>query len=240
MIKIHIDRGLTFGECEKLCHEPKKLSTNASKFQIWKHQRDELLIRLIYETFGRIGELLSVEISDIDFEQSAISIKHPKSKAVFKVIDGKRIHTDTISQPRWVFISDYTKNFIIQFLSGRKKGYLITNSSRKKLSSREAERIVDYYARSLGIQQIIGTTKNGREIRLVTCKALREAGERHTDVSGGDRDATARVAGHTVRTKESHYKKGNFEEDRAIVRNHHPLMKENKNDLVKRNSKSMI
>ena len=222
-------RGLTASECCQLCQAPRKLPMNASKFQIWKHQRDELLVRLIYESFTRINELLNVDVSDIDFEQYAIIIKHPKSKAVFKVIDGKRKHIDTISKPRWVFFSDYTRDFIIRYLKGSKKGPLITNSRGKRLSTREAERIVDYYAGSVGIQKIIGKTKNGREIRLVTCKALREAGERHTDVSGADRDATARIAGHTVATKEKHYKLGNFEEDRAIIRAHHPLMNEKKN-----------
>ncbi len=227
MINTVLGRGLTIDECIALCNEPRKLPINASKFQIWKHQRDELLIRLIYETFTRISELLNVDVSDIDFEQHAIKIRHPKSKAVFKVINGKRKHIDTISQPRWVFFSDYTRDYIIRYLKGRKKGALIINSRGKKLSTREAERIVDNYARMVGIQKIIGKTKNGREIRLVTCKALREAGERHTDVGGADRDATARIAGHTVRTKEKYYKKGNFEEDREIVRNHHPLMKKN-------------
>lgn len=223
-------RGLTTDECVSLCIEPRKLAINASKFQLWKHERDELLIRLIYETFTRINELLHVDVSDVDFEQHAIIIKRPKSKAVFKVIDGKRKHIDTISKNRWVFFSDYTRDFIIRYLKGRKKGPLITNSRGKRLSTREAERIVDYYAGSVGIQKIIGKTKNSRDIRLVTCKALREAGERHTDINGGDRDATSRVAGHTVRTKEKHYKKGNFEEDRAIIRAHHPLMNGKKNE----------
>ncbi|MCK5562084.1 MAG: tyrosine-type recombinase/integrase, partial [Thermoplasmata archaeon] len=215
-----------------LCKAPRKLPMNASKFQIWKYQRDELLIRLIYETFARISELLKVDISDVDIEQHAIHIKHPKSKAVFRVVDGKRKHIDSISRPRWAFFSNYTRDFIIRFLDGRKKGPLIINSSGKRLSSRGAERIVDHYARSIDIQKIIGYSKNGREIRLVTCKALRESGERHTDINGGDRDATARVAGHTVATKEKHYKLGNFEEDRAIVRNHHPSMKMKNNTSI--------
>jgi integrase len=225
-------RGLTVDECLALCKAPRKLPMNASKFQIWKHQRDELLIRLIYETFARISELLKVDISDVDLEQHAIHIKHPKSKAVFRVVDGKRKHIDSISQPRWVFFSDYTRDFIIRYLDRRKKGSLIINNRGKRLSSRGAERIVDHYARSIYIQKIIGYSKNGREIRIITCKALRESGERHTDINGGDRDATARIAGHTVATKEKHYKLGNFEEDRAIVRNHHPSMKMKNNTSI--------
>jgi len=219
-------RGLMREECLKLCEAPTKISQNATRFQLWKSLRDELLLRLLYECWGRINEILEIKIQDIDFEHLAIRITCPKGKAIFKIIDGKRVHIDTLYPQRWTFFSNYTKTLIIRYLEGRKKGFVITNSRGKKLSKREAERIVDHYARVTGIQKKIGETVNGRDIRLVTCKALREAGERHTDEDGGDRDATARVAGHTVRTKETYYKRGNFEEDMKVVRKHHPLMRE--------------
>lgn len=225
MVEIEMGRGVTLEECLALCRSPKKLPVDATEFQMWKHLRDEILIRLMYESFARIGELLKVEVRDVDFEHCAIRITHPKAKAVFKIIDGKRKHVGTVYPKRWVYFGEESKNLLIRYLGRRRSGYLITNSRGKKLSTRQAERIVDFYARKAGIQKIIGHTKNGREIRLVTCKALREAGERHTDMNGGDRDATARIAGHTVRTKEKYYKKGNFEEDGEVVRRHHPLMK---------------
>lgn len=212
-------------ECITLCKAPRRLRINATKFQMWKHLRDKILIRLIYETWARIGELLKVEVLDIDFEQCAIYIKHPKGKAIFKKVDGVRKHIETVYPCRWVFFGDHTRDILIRYLQGRKKGYLILNSRGKKLSTRGAERIVDHYAKAVGIQKVIGHTANEREVRLVTCKALREAGERHTDVNGGDRDVTARVAGHTVETKEAYYKKSNFEEMRNVVRRYHPLMK---------------
>ncbi|MCK4444027.1 MAG: hypothetical protein KAW09_05755, partial [Thermoplasmata archaeon] len=136
------------------------------------------------------------------------------------------VHVDTVHQPRQVFFGQYTRDLMIRHLQRRRRGPLIVSSKRKRLSIRQAERIVDRHAKAAGIQRVVGHTKNGREIRLVSCKALREAGERHTDVAGADRDATARIAGHTVRTKEKHYKKGNFEEDRRIVRENHPLMRQ--------------
>ena len=219
-------RGLTVQECVDLCLAPRRLPANATKFQIWKGMRDELLIRSLYETFARVGELLEVDVRDIDFDNCSILIRHPKGKAVFRIENGRRVHVDTVYQQRQVFFSDYTRNLMIRYLQRRKRGPMATNSKRRRLSTRQAERIVNRYARSVGIQRVIGHNKTGREIRLVTCKVLREAGERHTDVAGADRDATARIAGHTVRTKEKYYKKGNFEEDRRIVREHHPLMKE--------------
>jgi len=221
-----MDRGLTLAECRDLVEAPRRLPTNATKFQIWKATRDELMIRLLYETWTRVRELITVDVRDVDFENRSVLIRHPKGRAVFKVKDGKRVHVDTIYQQRQVFFSDYTRDLMIRYLQRRKRGPLLTNSRKKRLSTRQAERVVDSHAKAAGIQRIVGYTKKGREIRLVTCKALRESGERHTDIAGGDRDATARIAGHTVRTKEKYYKKGNFEEDRRIVREHHPLMSE--------------
>jgi integrase len=219
-------RGLTVAECVGLCRIPRRLPARATEFQIRKSTRDELLVRLLYETWARVGELLKVDIHDVDFDNYSILIRHPKGRAVFKLEDGRRVHVDTIHRQRQVFFSDYTRDLMVRHLERRKKGPLIANSRKKRLSTRQAERIVDRCAQTAGIQRVIGHTKKRREIRLVTCKALREAGERHTDVAGADRDATARIAGHSVRTKEKYYKRGNFEEDRQIVRQHHPLMRE--------------
>ena len=219
-------RGLTVEECLRICKAPRRLPANATKFQIWKGMRDELLIRLLYETWARVSELIKVDVRDADLENYTILIRHPKGTAVFRIENGRRVHVDTIHRQRQVFFSDYARDLIVRYLQRRRRGQLIVNGRKKRLSTRQAERIVDRYAKVAGMQRVVGHTKNGREIRLITCKALREAGERHTDTAGADRDATARVAGHTVRTKEKYYKKGNFEEDRRIVREHHPLMKE--------------
>lgn len=213
-------------ECVALCEAPRKLRTNATSFQIWRAMRDEVLVRLLYETWARVGEITRVDVQDIDFANCSILIRHPKGKAVFRMENGKRVHVDTVYRERHVFFSDYTRDLTIRYLQRRKRGPLITNSLGRRLSVRQVERIVHRCAHVTGMQEVIGHAKNGREIRLVSCKALREAGERHTDVAGADRDATARIAGHTVRTKEKHYKKGNFEEDRRIVRENHPLMRQ--------------
>ena len=226
MVRIEADRGLTLPECRDLVEAPRVLPTNATKFQIWRASRDELVIRLLYESWARVRELIMVDVKDVDFDNCSILVRHPKGRAVFQIHEGRRIHVDTVHRQRQVFFSDYTRDLMIRYLQRRKRGPLIANSRKKRLSTRQAERVVDRHARSAGIQRVVGYNRKSREIRLVTCKALREAGERHTDVAGADRDATARIAGHTVRTKERFYKKGNYEEDRRIVRENHPLMRE--------------
>lgn len=225
-VSAEADRGLMLSECKRLCEAPRKLPQNPTKFQLWKHLRDEVLVRLLYESFARISELLRVDVRDIDLDNCSIHILHPKGKAVFRIVEGKRVHVDTIHRDRYAFFSNYSRDLLVRHLCRRKRGPLFVNSRKRRLSSRQAERVVDHHAREVGIQRVVGYTRNGRKVHLVTCKSLREAGERHTDVAGADRDATARIAGHTVQTKEKYYKKGNFEEDRRIVRENHPLMRQ--------------
>lgn len=225
-----IRRGLTERECRKLIEAPRNLPTNATDFQIWKSMRDELLLRMLYECFPRIRELISADVVDIDFEEFTLYIHHPKGKAAFRYENGDKVYIDTIRDERPTHFSDYTKNLAIRYLRGRRRGPIFTNSKGRSLTVRQGERIVHKYAEGVGIQRVVGVTKDGKRIHLVTPKALREAGERHTDVAGADRDATARIAGPTVQTKEKYYKKGDFEEDRRVVREHHPMMREESED----------
>lgn len=51
---------------------------------------------------------------------------------------------------------------------------------------------INYYAKLLGIQKIKKHYVDGRTLKLVTCMALREAGERHHDNAGGEQKAFSR------------------------------------------------
>ncbi len=64
---------------------------------------------------------------------------------------------------------------------------------------------------------------------LVTCMALREAGERHHDNAGGSRKLSAVSAGHTMQVKERHYEKvgEDFEQVHESYRKFHPAFVEN-------------
>jgi len=63
---------------------------------------------------------------------------------------------------------------------------------------------------------------------LVTCMALREAGERHHDNAGGSRKLSAVAAGHTMTVKERHYEKvgEDFEQVHESYRRFHPAFVE--------------
>lgn len=59
----------------------------------------------------------------------------------------------------------------------------------------------DKWARLLNIQKLQSIKPSGREYYLVTIMALREAGEGHHDLGGGDPDVSAKAAGHSKETK---------------------------------------
>ena len=88
------------------------------------------------------------------------------------------------------------------------------------------EKKIDYFARLLGIQKLKKITSNGKKYNLVTLMALREAGERHHDLRGGDADVSAAGAGHTKQTKAQYYKKTPEEEIRESMKRHHPAFTE--------------
>jgi hypothetical protein len=56
----------------------------------------------------------------------------------------------------------------------------------------------------------------------MTLMALREAGERHHDLNGGDPDVSAKAAGHSKETKARYYRKVSYEEAQESYVKHHP------------------
>lgn len=70
---------------------------------------------------------------------------------------------------------------------------------------------IHHYAKLQGIQKEVKyydtKTVEIHPRHLVTCMALREAGERHHDNAGGSRKLSAVAAGHTMHVKERHYEK---------------------------------
>lgn len=219
LAEVFVNRGMTEEECKKLLLAPDDLPVDVTLKEIRRRLRDKIILRLLYETFVRVGELSKIEVRDVDLKECSIFVRFPKRKAVFSGRGDKRVHVDTVKETRHVSFSKTTKNLLIQYLEGRRSGNLFG------LTPRQIERIVDRWAKKAGIQQV-RMTSGGRRYGLVCPKALREAGERHCDISGADRDATAELAGHTVQTKEKYYKKSDFEELRKVVRKHHPSFNE--------------
>jgi len=168
-------RILTDKEYVALREAARKLPLDATSFQVWKHLRDELLIRLLYETTASVGELLGVRVKDLYLDTDSFILPDSDDRA-----KSKRHKADR--EVRFAYFSKNSRHLIIQYIAGRKRGFLIMNNREEKMSVRTAERTVDNYAGKAGIQRTIGHTvdKDGkrRAVRFVTCRVLTEAGKR--------------------------------------------------------------
>jgi len=85
---------------------------------------------------------------------------------------------------------------------------------------------INEVASKVGIQKVTHVTETGKRYHLVTIKALREAGERHTDLAGADSEVTAKASQHSAVIKERHYKKTGWEEVQEQIKRFHPSFKE--------------
>ena len=102
----------------------------------------------------------------------------------------------------------------------------IINKNGERCSITYFEMYIDTVATKLGIQKITHITPTGKKYHLITLQALREAGERHTDMAGADRALTAKGAQHTLGVKEQYYEKFGYEEIQEQVRKYHPAFKD--------------
>lgn len=84
-----------------------------------------LLIEMFYSTGCRVGEMVNVKISDIDFSSKTIKVMGKGSKE------------------RIVYYGDYASKYLEDYLKKKdKKGYLFTNKRGEKLTIEEVEYIV--------------------------------------------------------------------------------------------------
>jgi len=214
-----LDRGMNIDECRAICTSP----------QI--PLREKLFFRIIYETQLRPFEVLNLLIENWDREQRLVTAVRVKQKtAPVKGDRHKKIYLP--SKPRTVILTENTNLMLKTVVSNRKKGCIFVNADGNKLTMAWFKDRINYYAKLLGIQKDVKyyDTRTG-EIHprhLVTCMALREAGERHHDNAGGSRKLSAVAAGHTMTVKERHYEKvgEDFEQVHESYRRFHPAFVE--------------
>lgn len=209
-----LNRGMTESECRTIC-------TNASI-----PLREKLFFRIIYETCLRPFEVLNLQVDQWDRKQGLITALRTKAKT--KPIKGNRHKKEWLpATPKTRAISQITNEMLREYVSNRKKGAIFTNKTGAMLTLRWFNDAISKYARLLGIQQTIKYKITGKPLRLITCMALREAGERHHDNAGGSRKLSAVAAGHTMEVKEKHYEKvgEDVEQIKKSFEQFHPAFK---------------
>lgn len=210
-----LNRGMNLDECKAVCTSP--------LIPI----REKLFFRIIYETQFRPFEVLNLLVENWDRNQNLITAVRVKQKT--RPQKGNRREKIYLqSTPRTALLSENTNEMLRAVVSNRKRGFIFINEQEGQLSLEWFNERIGYFAKLLGIQKIKKYYTDGRTLKLVTCMALREAGERHHDNAGGSRKLSAVAAGHTMEVKEKHYEKvgEDFEQVHNSYKRFHPAFAE--------------
>jgi integrase len=211
-----LDRGMNLEECMTVCNSP--------IIPI----REKVYFRLIYETLLRPMEVRHLLIENWDKNQRLITAQKVKVKT--KPQRGDKSHKEYLpTRPRTAIVTENTNEMLRAIVGNRKKGYIFVNEKGFQLTASWFKEQIHHYAKILGIQKNVKPynekNKNPDKVHyrhLVTCMALREAGERHHDSQGGSRKLSAFGAGHSMAVKEKHYEKADFEEVQESMKKFHP------------------
>lgn len=199
------DRGLFIEEIRGLLNAPYELLSKNTAHAVHRAGKDALILKLLYDTWARVNELVNVKINDIDISSRVIQLRVTKGKTRRK---GNGEYETTIEE-RGVDFSPDTKHLILQHLKGRTQGYLLPGRQGidTHITTRAVRRMIYKYAEKIRIQRIVGQDKNGNPKYLIHPHSLREAGEMYAIIGGMDRVTAARKAGHSVEVQEKHYAK---------------------------------
>jgi integrase/recombinase XerD len=161
-----------------------QLADNASEPRL----RNELLIRLMFQTGVREGELVSIRLEDIDRDERSIQIRASK--------------TDT---NRTVFYQSDLDFLLNQWTDGGYRSsligadgspYLFVSDYTSKLEKQRMNKVVKEAAEEAGIQETMYTDNAGHERKKITSHALRHGHAVEALKSGIDVRTVQKHLGH--------------------------------------------
>jgi site-specific recombinase XerD len=102
--------------------------------------RDRLIIKLLYETGMRVGELSALTIGDVDLDAGEITIQRAKRHE-----EGRKVP----------IINSWTKTMLRDYIGTRRtrKDPLFVSNKRGPLSRRQIERLIAKYGLAVGIDK---------------------------------------------------------------------------------------
>ena len=102
--------------------------------------RDRLIIKLLYETGMRVGELTALTIGDVDLEAGEITIQEAKRHE-----EGRKVP----------LVNSWTKTILRDYIGTRKnrKDPLFVSNKRGQLSRRQVERLINNYGEKTGLDK---------------------------------------------------------------------------------------
>ena len=218
-----LTRGMVLDECRIMC----------TSHQI--NLREKIFFRIIFETLLRPFEVLNLQIEYWDRKQGFVTALKVKAKTRPK--KGNKNQKEWLPcLPKTRALTPTTNEMLREYIGNRKKGPIFINEKGDMLSLEWFNQEINRYAKLLGIQKPKKyyvdnkiQRKKPRVLKLVTCMALREAGERTHDNAGGSRKLSAVGADHTMQVKERNYEKVGEDIEQIIqsFKKYHPAFVEN-------------
>lgn len=127
--------------------------------------RDELIIRLLFQTGLRVSELCEIRLSDVDLDKRSIRVrgKGRKNRTVFFQQNAKFLLDRWITERRpAVFYAEESE-------------YLFPTSHSENITHYTVGEIVRESADRAGLQKVYGTNTEGVDLHLVTPHVLRHS-----------------------------------------------------------------
>lgn len=105
-----------------------------------RRMRDRLIIKLLYETGMRVGELAALTIGDVDLEAGEITIQQAKRHK-----EGRKVP----------LVNSWTKSMLHDYIGTLKmrKDPLFISNKRSPLSRRQIERLISNYGEVTGLEK---------------------------------------------------------------------------------------
>jgi len=105
-----------------------------------RRMRDRLIIKLLYETGMRVGELSSLTVGDVDLEAGEITIQQAKRHR-----EGRKVP----------IVNSWTRAMLRDHVGTRKnrKDPLFVSNKRGPLSRRQIERLISNYGTDVGLDR---------------------------------------------------------------------------------------
>jgi site-specific recombinase XerD len=100
--------------------------------------RDKLLLKLLYETGMRIGEVSALNISDVDFESGCISIQRAKRHKEGRIVP---------------LVNSWTVSMLRAYIGSRRYGPVFMSQKGNALSRRQIEALFDKYAKIANLDE---------------------------------------------------------------------------------------
>ncbi len=199
-VKRSLPKFLTVDDASKLMEAPQE-----ENFIV---QRNKTILELLYGCGIRVSELCGLTIEDIDLREDLIKVKGKGNKERIIPI-GKKAKE---ALKKYLALRQLLKIKKLHF----QEIYLFINNRGKRLSDRQVRRIVDKYAKAIGILEKIGP------------HTLRHTFASHLLMEGADLRVIQELLGHSSLSTTQIYTHIDFRHLIEIYDKTHPLTKEDK------------